>query len=748
MKNKFLVAVLSLICAFSLCVSVSALTVPNASAAEQPDSYTVEIDQSKSAGITNSTQDAAILFKYISSPQEVKNVWDPLGINKLGWGYTGKVGFKFVFSQPVDSSVYKTLTFNAHAWSDGGYTDVSVYKASQEYSSLGTAVPVQTVKVYHAYDGNAEASVVLDTAALADENGMVGGFLLYNANNSGANYHWGISDVIAKKSTDKTVLIDMAKSETTRAEYDYKLSFVNELGIPKWTEIGVHYNGRSLGKGAIAVRFAEPLDEAVYPIIEFDATRWAGSDTYDDVDVYKLSELPEGTALKDHTFNRENAVQKISLYGTHNKKGQLDTADLRVRVYTSRIADETGKVSGFIVSLANTNCDHFGFSSLTAIGGPLAAEGIAEINAERSSTTSAWADGVLQTQDNTGIGAPWAEQGIHYNGRDLGRGSVNVRFRFPIDATVYKSLTFRVNVWNGAEALIDAYVYKLSDDKTIVQTVGVWGAFNTDGDTQVVLDTAALADENGFVDGFMISLVNALEEGTPDAGTHFGFSDITASTQEMQYSVTFKGAGENGADKTMTYTRSTASALTPPQVPEKAHYTGKWAEYKLFERENIVVEPIYTAIEYTITFKTEQGETSVKYTAEKAPAAPAVPEKAHYEGSWEEYELQYDNAQVVNAKYTAIEYSVTFKADGAEDIVVKYTVENKDSFQAPQVPEKERYEGVWEEYELQFSKDQVVNAKYTAISKTGCGGEIGAYGGVVAVVVALAAVVLILKKSR
>ena len=806
MKSKFLVAFLSLLCVFSLGASVVALAATAASGEEQPDSYVVEIDQTKSGGITNGTQEAAILFKFISSPQEVKKVWDPLGINKFAWGYNGKSGLKFVFSQPVDSSVYKTLTFNAHAWSGGGYTDISVYNATQDYSSLGTAAPAQTVKIYHGYDGKAETSVVLDTAALADENGMVGGFLLYNAKNSAANYHWGISDVTAKKSTDKTVLIDMAKSETTRAEYGYKLSYVNELGISKWTEFGIHYNGRMLGSGAIAVRFAEPLDAAAYPIIEFDAARWSGEDEYHDVGIYKLSELPEGTALKDHIFDSNHIVQKAALYGTHNGKNQLDTADLRVRVYTSRIADETGKASGFILSLANSKCDHFGFSSLTAIGGPLAEEEVAEISAERSSTTSEWADGTLQTQDNTGIGEPWSDKGIHYNGRDLGRGSVSVRFRFPLDANVYKSLTFHANTWNGADALIDAYIYKLTDADTVAQTVQVWAACNTEGDTQVVLDTAALADENGFVDGFVISLENALEEGKADAGTHFGFSDITASVQEMEYSVTFQGAGENGADKTLTYTRSTADELTPPPVPEKEHYTGEWPEYKLLERENIAVEPVYTAIEYTITFKTEQGETAVKYTAEKAPVAPEVPAKEHYDGAWEAYEPAYDNEQIVNAVYTATEYSVTFKADGAQDTVVKYTAENKDSFLAPQVPAKEHYDGVWEAYELQYSKEQVVNAKYTAIEytitfkteegetavkytvekapvapevpakegfegaweeyelqyndtqvvnavyteipQTGCSGEIGVCGGMFAAVIALAAAALILKKAR
>ena len=69
----------------------------------------------------------------------------------------------------------------------------------------------------------------------------------------------------------------------------------------------------------------------------------------------------------------------------------------------------------------------------------------------------------------------------------------------------------------------------------------------------------------------------------------------------------------------------------------------------------------------------------------------------------------------VNVVYTAIEYTVTFK-NGDEVVgTATYTIDNK-TISEPAVPVKEGYTGAWESYEL-TTGDSVVNAIYTEISE-------------------------------
>ena len=118
--------------------------------------------------------------------------------------------------------------------------------------------------------------------------------------------------------------------------------------------------------------------------------------------------------------------------------------------------------------------------------------------------------------------------------------------------------------------------------------------------------------------------------------------------------------------------------------------------------------------EYTVTFIADGATVgTANYTVEdKDIEEPAVPEKEGYAGAWDAYELTSGDI-TVNAVYTAIEYTITFVADGATVGTATYTVEDKD-IEEPAVPEKEGYTGVWETYEL-TTGDITVNAVYTEI---------------------------------
>lgn len=190
-------------------------------------------------------------------------------------------------------------------------------------------------------------------------------------------------------------------------------------------------------------------------------------------------------------------------------------------------------------------------------------------------------------------------------------------------------------------------------------------------------------------------------------------SDMTlyAKWQAVKYTVTFKADGKQ-VGEALTYTVENKQIIEPA-VPEKIGYSGAWGKYEL-DCKNIEVNAVYTVIPYTVTFKAEGEQVGevLTYTVEnKQITEPSVPEKDGFIGEWEEYELNCENI-VVNAVYTAV-YTVTFKAEGVQvGEILTYTLKNK-QITEPAVPEKAGYNGAWEEYELNGG-NKVVNAEYTA----------------------------------
>ncbi|MBQ4244824.1 MAG: InlB B-repeat-containing protein, partial [Clostridia bacterium] len=156
--------------------------------------------------------------------------------------------------------------------------------------------------------------------------------------------------------------------------------------------------------------------------------------------------------------------------------------------------------------------------------------------------------------------------------------------------------------------------------------------------------------------------------------------------------------GETVAE--IPYTVETES-ITNPDVPVRDHYTGKWEDYTLAP-EGITVKPVYTPVEYYVTFINENGETveNVPYTVETENITnPDVPAKTGYSGAWENYTLL-PGGFTVKPVYTAIEYIAKFVDINGETVAeIPYTVETE-SITNPDVPELEGRTGVWESYTL------------------------------------------------
>ena len=106
------------------------------------------------------------------------------------------------------------------------------------------------------------------------------------------------------------------------------------------------------------------------------------------------------------------------------------------------------------------------------------------------------------------------------------------------------------------------------------------------------------------------------------------------------------------------------------------------------------------------TVKYKAGATSV--------TPPEVPEKLGYSGKWESYTLS-PAGTVIRAKYTMNTYTATFVADGRTVSVIPFTIETE-SITPPDIPLKSGYTAYWPEFTLTMS-NIVINAKYEKITK-------------------------------
>ena len=179
------------------------------------------------------------------------------------------------------------------------------------------------------------------------------------------------------------------------------------------------------------------------------------------------------------------------------------------------------------------------------------------------------------------------------------------------------------------------------------------------------------------------------------------------------YSVTFVADGN--VVSVVSYSENTAT-ISEPSVPNKTGYTGAWEPYSL-GAANIIVNAVYTPIEYTVTFIADGATVGTAvYTVENRNIAePLVPEKTGYSAEWENYTLTTGDI-TIHALYTPIVYTVIFVADNETVAERRYTVEDN-TFAVPSVPNKVGYTGVWETYSLKTG-DMTVNAVYTPIEYT------------------------------
>ena len=177
-------------------------------------------------------------------------------------------------------------------------------------------------------------------------------------------------------------------------------------------------------------------------------------------------------------------------------------------------------------------------------------------------------------------------------------------------------------------------------------------------------------------------------------------------------------ATDNSGSCTVTLTLSAGAQDSLGRLTAGRHTCTITAEDDCENIATATITYIVTADEpqtlYKITFVAD-GKTvaEVSYCSDEAEyiAAPDVPQKDYYDGRWELYTPDMTETQTVRAVYTPKTYTVIFVADNEIVSEQYYTDENNPRPQ-PQGPQHDGYTGVWESYELNFTNIRV-KAKYT-----------------------------------
>ncbi len=180
-------------------------------------------------------------------------------------------------------------------------------------------------------------------------------------------------------------------------------------------------------------------------------------------------------------------------------------------------------------------------------------------------------------------------------------------------------------------------------------------------------------------------------------------------------------------------------------------------------KKDIELKPFYlgkNAKEYEVTFKGYNSEQKIKYSKDSSLIEPSVPEKPHYRGQWEDYELNFEEGQEVNAEYHAILYKVLvkFTFDRRESQVFYFSADNTQEdinsvLQTVQGlnTDKSLYKWDNEPVKLELGQDYVftLSKKNTSSKKGGCSGNItsGAWL-IIPIVLSIAFVVYSTKKNN
>ncbi len=189
------------------------------------------------------------------------------------------------------------------------------------------------------------------------------------------------------------------------------------------------------------------------------------------------------------------------------------------------------------------------------------------------------------------------------------------------------------------------------------------------------------------------------------------------------YNVTFKAEDSEDIVIPVSY----GDTIEIPDVPAREHYTQTdpyWdTDLTGVEiTEDLTVNAVYMPDVYTVTYKAEDSDDiEIEVTYGDTVEVPAVPVREHYTQTEAYWDTDLEGVVIgedteVNAVYTPDVYTVTYKAEGSDDIEIEVTY--GDTVEVPAVPVREHYtqtEAYWDT-DLEgvvIGEDTEVNAVYT-----------------------------------
>ncbi len=234
-------------------------------------------------------------------------------------------------------------------------------------------------------------------------------------------------------------------------------------------------------------------------------------------------------------------------------------------------------------------------------------------------------------------------------------------------------------------------------------------------DIQGEVPYIALSSNESVITVNADNVVTAVGEGSATVSITVTI-DGTVYEQECNFTVTYQQFTatfivEGEQVQVINFTEKTTS-LAEPTIPQKQGYTAAWEAYEI-GKANLTIHAHYTPIIYNAIFYKNDNTVlaTVPYTVLHARIEePNVPERAGYQGEWNDYELSLNGVEIT-PQYTPIVYDVTFIANEKVVDTLTYTVEDK-TFTPPTVPIVAWYDGAWEEYTL-TTGDIEVQAIYT-----------------------------------
>lgn len=592
---------LCLALAMTLSVGAYALTTlgsPTAKAADETateTSDTLTVKASEASGVF--TTDMSSITPLTTSPAGGHS-WNVMGMTKYSNVMNNDAKLLVKFDNAIDVSGYSYLNFKAMFWNDGGYgvyVSPNIFTTDNTDSGYNASILCSWNDKTGATYTDSSLWVSIPTSAIKKADGTVDGFIICN-DSLGSGWFMMSDFTFENKCYTR---IDYANTKTVVEGATVGVTVQNPkgYGATAWETEELRYRIEVGNKAfATTVRFASPIESSSVDYFYFKSVAWASNETYVPVVLKNIN---------------GKEVKTLDFYYSENCNGVLD-----LYLPADALKNESGYIEGFVLDGA-TKVPNLVFSDI--VGKKGSPEPVADML--KSNAT----EGGFKRGEWAAI-PPTTTDGLLYNGANINNGTMNIVFKMPIKASVYKSIDFKALIWNGKD-LKDVKISK--PDGTVVETIKMKSGTRAEeyGDLNVKINAELLADENGLVSGFSMTMSN-------NKDGHLVFSAFTGNAEEKVYNAKLILA--DGTEENISYTASNRAAKLD-KVKEKLGTTGAQYTYsndlpaELPFEEGKTYTETRTVNKYTVTFKNYNGETLKTETLDYGvtPVAPETPAKPY-----------------------------------------------------------------------------------------------------------------------